>query len=109
MERALQRELGSNPQRGVEETLTTALGEQHYITQEELEKVMQWKLNTQHGRRDRYIKWMSEVPTAFVQRISEAALLVDDPKLQLKPSRQSMGSGLRPPQLFSQFMIQRPT
>lgn len=50
----------------IKETLTTALGEQHYITQEQLEKVMQWKLNAQRGRRDRYIERMYEVPTAFV-------------------------------------------
>ncbi|WP_162994014.1 hypothetical protein [Halalkalicoccus subterraneus] len=77
----------------IEETLTTALGEQHYITQEQLEKVMQWKLNAQRGRRDRYIEWMSEVPAAFVQRISQAAFLVNDPKLQLETLTSIPGIG----------------
>lgn len=77
----------------VEETLTTALGEQHYITQEQLEKVMQWKLNAQRGRRDQYIKLMYEVPEEFVQRISEAAFLVDDPKLQLETLTSIPGIG----------------
>lgn len=77
----------------IEETLTTALGEQHYITQEQLEKVMQWKLDAQRGRRDRYIEWMYGVPAAFVQRISEAAFLVDDPKLQLNTLTSIPGIG----------------
>ncbi|WP_122090971.1 hypothetical protein [Halalkalicoccus subterraneus] len=36
---------------------------------------------------------MSEVPAAFVQRISEAAFLVDDPKLQLKTLTSIPGIG----------------
>ncbi|KYH24090.1 hypothetical protein HAPAU_41690 [Halalkalicoccus paucihalophilus] len=45
---------------------------------------MQWKLNAQRGRRDWYIEWLYEVPAVFVQRISQAAFLVDDTKLQLE-------------------------
>ena len=54
---------------------------------------MQWKLNAQRGRRDRYIEWIYKVPTAFVQRISEAAFLVDDPKLQLETLTSIPGIG----------------
>ncbi|ADJ16660.1 hypothetical protein [Halalkalicoccus jeotgali] len=36
---------------------------------------------------------MSEVPAAFVQRISEAAFLVDDPKFQLKTLTSIPGIG----------------
>ncbi|KYH24712.1 hypothetical protein HAPAU_30880 [Halalkalicoccus paucihalophilus] len=77
----------------IEGTLTTALGEQHYMTQGQLEKVIQWKLNVQRGRRDRSIEWMSDVPAAFIQRISEAAFLVDDPKLQLNTLTSIPGIG----------------
>lgn len=68
----------------IEETLNEVLAEQQYITQEQLEKVIEWKLAAQPGRRDKNKESMNSVPGNFIRLVSEAALLLDDPKTQLK-------------------------
>lgn len=67
----------------IEEDLHERLTEQQYITQDQLAKVISWKLDNQPGRRDRFTEDMRSVPDEFVRLVSEAALLIDDPKQQL--------------------------
>ncbi|SEH59425.1 hypothetical protein SAMN05192561_11057 [Halopenitus malekzadehii] len=79
--------------RAIEERLHEALADQESITREQLEDVVRWKLNGQTGRRDRNVEQVRSVPDEFVRRVSEAALLVDDPTLQLKTLRSIPGIG----------------
>jgi endonuclease III-like uncharacterized protein len=77
----------------IEENLNKELARQEYITQEQLEKIIQWKLNGQPGRRDLNIKRMNSVSDEFIQRVSEAALVLDNPKIQLKTLTSIPGVG----------------
>jgi hypothetical protein len=63
------------------------------LTQDDLEDVIQWKLDNQPGRRDRYIEMMRSTPEKFVQLITKAALLAEDPKIQLQTLSSIPGIG----------------
>lgn len=76
-----------------EERLHEALTDQQYITHDQLEDVVRWKLNGMPGRRGGNIDRVRTVPDKFVRRVSEAALLVDDPKIQLKTLKSIPGIG----------------
>lgn len=67
----------------IEEEVRSDLREQGYLTPDQLEKVIHWKLDGQGGRGDGYIDDMRRVPDEFVERVTEAALLVDDPQVQV--------------------------
>ncbi len=69
--------------REIEQTLNKVLAEQHYITQDQLEQIIIWKLDAQPGRRDKNIEKMNAVPDQFIRQLSGAALLLNDPKTQL--------------------------
>jgi len=69
--------------REIEQTLNVALAEQHYITQDQLEQIIVWKLDAQPGRRDKNIEKMNAVPDQFIRQLSGAALMLNDPKTQL--------------------------
>lgn len=77
----------------IEEEVGAALNEKGYLTQDELASVVAWKLDNQPGRRDRYIEMMRSTPEEFVQRVTEAALLPDDPKIQLQTLASIPGIG----------------
>ncbi|GGL64370.1 hypothetical protein [Halocalculus aciditolerans] len=77
----------------IEQALHEALQSQGYITQEQLRDVVTWKLDNQAGRRSGNIERVNRVPDAFVRRVSEAALLVDDPAVQLKTLASIPGIG----------------
>jgi len=77
----------------IEERLNETLPDQQYLTQDDLEDVIWWKLDGQKGRRDRNIEKVNTVPDEFIQRVSEAAFLIDDPKVQLKTLRSIPGIG----------------
>jgi transglutaminase-like putative cysteine protease len=77
----------------IEQTLHEALQAQGYITQEQLRDVVTWKLDNQAGRRSGNIERVNQVPDAFVRRVSEAALLVGDPEVQLKTLSSIPGIG----------------
>lgn len=79
--------------RAIEETLTKELAEQQYITQEQLERIIWWKLSAQPGRRDGNIERMRDVPDGFIRQVSKAAFLVDNPKVQLKTLTSIPGIG----------------
>ena len=79
--------------RAIEERLHEALTDQQYITRDQLEDVVRWKLNGQAGRRDLNIEQARSVPEEFVRRVSEAAFSVDDPVLQLKTLQSIPGIG----------------
>jgi Fe-S-cluster formation regulator IscX/YfhJ len=77
----------------VEERIHEALTDQQYLTRDQLEDVVRWKLNGMPGRRGRNVDRVRTVPDEFVQRVTEAALLVDDPKTQLKTLKSIPGIG----------------
>jgi hypothetical protein len=77
----------------IEKDVHDRLTEQQYITQDQLAKVIGWKLDNQPGRSDRFTDDMRSVPDEFVRRVSEAALLIDDPKTQIKTLRSIPGIG----------------
>ncbi len=77
----------------IERAVHTALTERGFLTQDELATVVTWKLDNQPGRRDRYIEMMRSTPEAFVQQVTGAALLPDDPKIQLQTLSSIPGIG----------------
>jgi len=77
----------------IEKEVGGALNEKGYLTQDELASVVEWKLDNQPGRRDRYIEMMRSTPKGFVRRVTEAALLPDDPKIQLQTLASIPGIG----------------
>jgi hypothetical protein len=77
----------------IEQTLHKALQAQGHITQEQLRDVVTWKLDNQAGRRSGNLDRVNQVPDEFVRRVSEAALVVDDPKVQLKTLSSIPGIG----------------
>lgn len=77
----------------IEKDTRSDIHEQGYLTQDQLEEVMTWKLNGQGGRADRFIDEMRGVPEEFVQKVTEAALLVDNPQLQVETISSIPGVG----------------
>lgn len=77
----------------IEERLHEALTDHQYLTRDQLEDVVRWKLNGMPGRRDGNVDRVRTVPDEFVRRVSEAALLVDDPTVQLKTLKSIPGIG----------------
>lgn len=77
----------------IEKEVGGALNEKGYLTQDELASVVEWKLDNQPGRRDRHIEMMRSTPKGFVRRVTEAALLPDDPKIQLQTLASIPGIG----------------
>jgi hypothetical protein len=77
----------------IEKRLNETVRDRRCLTREELEDVIRWKLDGQPGRRDRNVEKANAVPDDFVRLVSEAAFLVDDPKLQLKTLKSIPGVG----------------
>jgi hypothetical protein len=77
----------------IEKRIHEALTEQQYLTRDQLEEVVQWKLNGMPGRRGGNVERVNTVPDEFVRRVTEAALLIDDPKTQLKALKSIPGIG----------------
>ncbi|SDX66291.1 hypothetical protein [Halobellus clavatus] len=76
-----------------EERIHKQLREQGYLTRDQLQEVVQWKLNGMPGRRGGNVERVNTVPDEYVQRVTEAALLIDDPKTQLKTLKSIPGIG----------------
>ena len=77
----------------IERSLHEVLQEQGYITHEQLRDVITWKLDNQAGRRSGNIERINRVPDEYVRLVSEAALLVEDPEIQLKTLSSIPGIG----------------
>jgi hypothetical protein len=77
----------------IEQEVHTALNKEGYLTQDELARVVKWKLDNQPGRRDRYIEMMRSTPEEFVQQVTGASLLPEDPKIQLQTLSSIPGIG----------------
>lgn len=77
----------------IESRIHEVLSEQLYLTRDQLEEVVRWKLNGMPGRREGNIDRVRTVSDEFVRRVSEAALLVDDPTVQLKTLTSIPGVG----------------
>jgi len=79
--------------RAIEERIHKVLTEQQSLTRDQLQKVVQWKLNGMPGRRGGNVERVGTVPDEFVRRVTEAALLIDDPTTQLKTLKSIPGIG----------------
>jgi len=77
----------------IEQTLYEDLQEQEYITQDQLREVIKWKLDNQDRYRSQNIDRVNKVSDEYVRQISKAALLVNDPVLQLKTLSSIPGIG----------------
>lgn len=67
-----------------EQNLHERLQEQEYITKAQLEEVIEWKLGNQGGRPGKNIERLNRTSDEFVRLVSKAALVADDPKVQVK-------------------------
>lgn len=83
----------SESHREIEQKIHEVLTSEGYLTQDQLAAVVEWKLDNQPGRRDRYIEMMRSTPEEFVQRATEAALLAEAPKVQLRTLSSIPGIG----------------
>ena len=83
----------SEEHHNIEEEVGASLNENGHLTQDELASVVKWKLDNQPGRRDRYIKMMRSTPEEFVQQVTGAALLPEDPKIRLQTLSSIPGIG----------------
>jgi len=77
----------------IEERIHKVLIDQSSLTRDQLQEVVQWKLNGMPGRRGGNVERVGTVPDEFVQRVTEAALLIDDPATQLKTLKSIPGIG----------------
>jgi len=77
----------------IEKRTHEALTEQQFLTRDQLQEVVQWKLNGMPGRRGGNMDRVGSVPDEFVQRVTEAALLIEDPVTQLKTLKSIPGIG----------------
>lgn len=85
---------GTDLDSDIEQELTDVLKDQDYLTKEQVAKCIEWKLQGQTGRRDRYIKMLKEdVSDETVELLTEAAFNEDDPVTQLKILRSLPGIG----------------
>jgi hypothetical protein len=79
--------------RNTEERIHKTINEQQYLTRDELLEIVRWKLDGMPGRRGGNVDRVESVPNEFVQRVTEAALLIDDPVTQLKTLKSIPGIG----------------
>jgi hypothetical protein len=77
----------------IERSLQEAIPVQDFISKTQLRDVIKWKLDNQPGRQDTNIERVNRVPDEFIQRVSEAALSVTDPKLQIQTLTSIPGIG----------------
>ncbi len=77
----------------IERNLNDELQSQGYITQDQLEEVIEWKLDNQGGRRGGNITRINQVSDEFIRLVSEAAFVEDDPKVQVKTLASIPGIG----------------
>lgn len=77
----------------IQDDLHSALHDRGYLTQEKVLDAIRWKLDAQGGRRSGYIEKVRRLPEKFVEKVTEAALLVDDPKVQVSTLNSIPGVG----------------
>lgn len=63
------------------------------VTKDQLKQIVEWKLDNQPGRANTNIERFEQVPDQFIRRVSEAALHIDDPEIQLKTLSSIPGIG----------------
>lgn len=66
----------------IQDDLYSALHDRGYLTQDEVVDAIRWKLDAQGGRRSGNIEKVRKLPEEFVEKVTETALLVEDPKVQ---------------------------
>lgn len=79
--------------RDIEQRLNEDLPEQGYVSRQQLKDIIDWKLAAMQGRRNKNIERLNTVSEEYIEKLSEAALLENDPKLQLKTLKSIPGIG----------------
>lgn len=79
--------------RDIQDGLHSALHDQGYLIQNEVVDAIRWKLDAQGGWRSGNIEKVRRLPDEFVQKVTAAALLVDDPKVQVETLASIPGIG----------------
>lgn len=67
----------------IQETLHSALQNRGYLTQDEIVDAIRWKLDAQGGRRSGNIEKVRRLPEEFIEKVTAATLLANDPKVQV--------------------------
>lgn len=68
--------------RDIQTDLHSTLHDRGYLTQDDVADAIRWKLDAQGGRRSGNIEKVNQTAEGFVEKVTEAALLVEDPKVQ---------------------------
>lgn len=68
----------------VENRLTNLLTNQDYLTTSDVADALEWKLEGQGGRFERYKSKLESVPAEYVELVTEAAFMVDETRQQMK-------------------------
>lgn len=67
-----------------EKDLIGTISQQDYVTSNQLERIIRWKLEDMGGRADINVGRMQSIPGEAVEHITRAAFLVTNPQTQLK-------------------------
>ena len=67
----------------IQKDLHSGLHDRGYLTQNDVVDAIRWKLDAQGGRRGGNIEKVRQVPEEFVEKVTAAAFLVDDPRVQV--------------------------
>jgi endonuclease III len=68
----------------VENPLTNLLTNQDYLSTSDVADAMEWKLESQGGRFERYKSKLKSVPPEYVELVTEAAFMLDETRQQMK-------------------------
>lgn len=68
----------------VENRLTSLLTNQNYLTTSDVADALEWKLEGQGGRFERYKSQLESVPPDYVELVTEAAFMLDETQQQMK-------------------------
>lgn len=77
----------------VENQLTNLLTKQNYLTTSDVADSLEWKLEGQGGRFERYKKKLESVPPEYVELVTEAAFMLDERRQQMKTLNAIPGVG----------------
>jgi endonuclease III-like uncharacterized protein len=77
----------------IQKDLHSALHENGHLSQSEVIEAIRWKLDGQVGRRGGNAEKVRQLPEEFIEKVTAAALSVDDPKVQISTLNSIPGVG----------------
>ena len=87
----------------IEKEVGSSLRQKGYLTRDEVEQIVTWKLDNSPGRQKTNIERVQSVPKKFVEHVTKAAFEVDDPKIQMKTLNAIPGIGYATATVFLAF------